>query len=161
MQLKFERFTEKHFHLWDKYLLQDSQVMKYVYDYKTGLKKLPYYVQHWATHGFGWYSVFYEEQFAGRVGLFWNDDEPPQVEIGYTLARAYWGKGIAKKSCEFLLKEFKQKNISKTIIAKIEIDNSSSVKLAKTLGFKLTKSDPVAIEGNSSKLHIFSLRLDE
>jgi ribosomal-protein-alanine N-acetyltransferase len=160
VNLTYERFTEKHFQLWDKHLLQDPKVMKYVYDYKTGLKKLPYYVTHWEKHGFGWYSVFYNNDFAGRVGLFWNDDNPPKVEIGYTLANLYWGKGIATDACNYLLREFKKRNICKTVIAKIELENIASIQLAKKLGFQLVNSNPVKIEGNSNELYIFNLDLD-
>lgn len=157
MNLRYERLSEQHFPLLEKHLFRDNEVMKFLYDYETGMKKLPYYVKHWDDHGFGWYSIFVGDEFAGRVGLFWNNSSPPEVEIGYTLRRAFWKKGIAEEACTFLLDEFRQLQISNIVVARIELENTASVYLAKKLGFKERNSKPVMIEGNPNSLYEYTL----
>jgi RimJ/RimL family protein N-acetyltransferase len=53
----------------------------------------------WQENGFGLWAVDVDGSFAGYVGLNRSDfDAPPYtptVEVGWRLARPYWGRGIA------------------------------------------------------------------
>ena len=53
-------------------------------------------VGHWHLRGFGMWGVFENDsgRFAGRVG-FHQPDGWPDFELGWTLGRAFWGKGYA------------------------------------------------------------------
>lgn len=55
-------------------------------------------VQHWITHGFGWWAVFERASgdFVGRGGIRRIELEGrDEVEVGYALLPAYWGRGLA------------------------------------------------------------------
>ena len=51
---------------------------------------------HWAKHGYGWWAV--EDKKNGDL-LGWNGlqhlPDTDETEIGYLLARPYWGRGLA------------------------------------------------------------------
>jgi len=56
---------------------------------------------HFDEHGYGLWVVEIDEMFAGFTGLAWAPfDAPftPAVEVGWRLARAYWGRGIASEA---------------------------------------------------------------
>ena len=69
-------------------------------------------IRHWDDHGIGLFSAVREEddQVLGRVGfLVWDAESwrhamlrPPrgktETEIGWTLGRAYWGRGYATEA---------------------------------------------------------------
>lgn len=63
-------------------------------------ERIAYLTRHWRDHGFGHWAV--EERstgtLVGRIGLLhhrdWRED-PDNVEVGWSLARAYWGRGLA------------------------------------------------------------------
>jgi RimJ/RimL family protein N-acetyltransferase len=63
-------------------------------------ERIAYLVSHWREHGFGHWAVEDRatESLIGRIGLLhhpdWRED-PDNVEVGWTLARAFWGRGLA------------------------------------------------------------------
>jgi RimJ/RimL family protein N-acetyltransferase len=55
-------------------------------------------VARWQAYGFGVWAVDVDGAFAGYVGLARSDfDEvfTPAIEVGWRLARPFWGRGIA------------------------------------------------------------------
>lgn len=50
----------------------------------------------WTNHGYGGWVIIdkADDQIFGRCSLTYHDDTG-DIELGYGLARAYWGKGIA------------------------------------------------------------------
>lgn len=57
-----------------------------------------YFVAHWEHEGFGPWAVEDAEtgRFLGRIGLLRHLDWPEEpVEVGWTLDRAVWGRGLA------------------------------------------------------------------
>jgi RimJ/RimL family protein N-acetyltransferase len=63
-------------------------------------ERIAYLVSHWHEHGFGHWAA--EERstgsLIGRIGLLHHPDWPEDldnVEVGWTLARAFWGRGLA------------------------------------------------------------------
>ena len=157
MDLRYEKFSLAHFSLWEEYLLKNHRVMAFVYSYATGVAKMPYYLSHRERYGFGWYSIFENSEFVGRVGLFWNNSSPAQVELGYTLREEYWGRGIATIASRFVIDEFFGLNIADEIVATIEDENIGSVQVAKKLGFVSSGNAEVFIEGNSRPLKLYRL----
>ena len=66
--------------------------------------------RHWERHGWGEWAV--EEraggELVGRVGFKYHPDftaDPCQVEIGWLLARRFWGRGYATEAAEMALAE--------------------------------------------------------
>ncbi len=61
---------------------------------------------HWAEHGFGLWAVDVDDSFAGFIGLAAATFEAsftPAVEVGWRLARPYWGRGLASEGARAAL----------------------------------------------------------
>jgi RimJ/RimL family protein N-acetyltransferase len=59
---------------------------------------------HWEEHGMGWWGVVPQgqEELIGWSGLQFLP-ETDEVEVGYLLSRAYWGKGLATEAAKAAL----------------------------------------------------------
>jgi RimJ/RimL family protein N-acetyltransferase len=134
----------------------DSEVMRYVGDGRPltrgeterSVKRM---IQRWEADGFGLFTTVRKEDGAviGRVGLLvWNADtwEPTtraesengrtEVEVGYTLGRAYWGQGYATEAAgavrDYALRELG----ADRLIALIIHGNTASENVARKLGLR-------------------------
>jgi ribosomal-protein-alanine N-acetyltransferase len=60
---------------------------------------------HWTAHGFGLLAITDREtgRLVGETGLHVLEDGP-DVEVGYTLARAAWGRGYATEAATAVLR---------------------------------------------------------
>jgi RimJ/RimL family protein N-acetyltransferase len=111
-------------------LCADAEVMRYV-DAWRRLAMLG----HWALRGYGMWVV--EElgsgAFVGRVGLH-NPEGWPEREVGWALARPYWGRGYAFEAATAALRvAFDMLGWSRaaSLIAPL---NLRSIRLAERLG---------------------------
>ncbi|OXS75499.1 GNAT family N-acetyltransferase [Lysinibacillus sp. KCTC 33748] len=74
-------------------------------------------------------------EIIGSCGFNSFDEESATAEIGYDIAKAYWGKGYAPECISALMDyAFTTLNITK-IEAKIEPGNSNSIKVVEKLNF--------------------------
>ncbi|AVK83391.1 GNAT family N-acetyltransferase [Lysinibacillus sp. B2A1] len=71
----------------------------------------------------------------GSCGFNSFDDENNTAEIGYELAKAYWGKGFAQESIAALIHYACTTLNIKKIEAKVEPANKNSIKLLEKLKF--------------------------
>ncbi|MGU3375772.1 GNAT family N-acetyltransferase [Chryseobacterium sp. M5A1_1a] len=62
-------------------------------------------------------------------------DNPAQIEIGYTLAENYWGKGLGTEVCKALLDHCLSLNYNKDIVAVTDLDNIGSQRILTKNGF--------------------------
>ncbi len=95
--------------------------------------------QHQATGaGFGWgITLRGEDRVLGGVSLHAWEQHHRRAEVGYDLARAYWGQGIGSEAVRAVLHfGFTQLNLNRIEAATIA-DNHESVKMLKKLGFTL------------------------
>jgi RimJ/RimL family protein N-acetyltransferase len=83
----------------------DAEVMRWVAggpvaDLATAEAAIQRFMAHQRTRGFGWWAVV--ERATGRLvgdaGLYSYEDRGPGVEVGYTLARHAWGRGLATEA---------------------------------------------------------------
>ncbi len=81
-------------------LYSDPEVVKYL---ATGVltkaevkQKLDLMVEHWQKHGYGVWALIHKTdgRFIGRCGIG-HFHELDAVELAYTLAKPYWGCGLA------------------------------------------------------------------
>ncbi len=85
------------------------------------------------------YSVIHKEssELIGYCGLLsWTIDNSQEIEIGYRLATAYWGKGLATEAARAVRDygwQFTQEN---GLICIIEPANHRSIRVAEKLGMK-------------------------
>src|SRR4051812_3515615 len=81
----------------------DAEVMRYIGNGKpqtTAQVKelLDDILAHWQKYGFGRWAVITKKQpqLIGLCGLSFLENTP-EVELGYLLAKAYWGQGLASE----------------------------------------------------------------
>ena len=83
-------------------IYSNSEVMKYlsegVRNREETAADLFQIIADWEKHAFGLWAVVNKEnnQLIGDGGLRFLR-ETPEVEVGYVLAKAYWGKGLASE----------------------------------------------------------------
>ncbi len=92
----------------------------------------------WAAHGFGTFAI--EEAatggFVGWSGVLRPFDWP-EHELGYALARPYWGKGYATEAGGSALAwAFGTLGLT-SLVSYIHPDNTASVRVAERLGARL------------------------
>jgi RimJ/RimL family protein N-acetyltransferase len=89
--------------------------------------------------GLGAWSIFARAEpatFLGYVHLIPIDDRGPDIEIGFRLTRATWGRGIAQEAAARAIAHGFEALRLKEIVAVIDPDNQRSRGLLVRLGFR-------------------------
>lgn len=127
----FERHAE---------ICADPNVMRFLGEGKaldrTGAwRHMAMLVGHWHLRGYGHWAV--EEKASGRlIGRigFYNPADYPGFELGWTLARDYWGRGYAtegaRRALDYAFDEMNRDHV----ISLIDPENKASIKVAERLG---------------------------
>jgi RimJ/RimL family protein N-acetyltransferase len=106
------------------------------------------FLGHWTLRGFGEWAV--EERstgtFVGRIGLQ-QPEGWPEVEVGWVLHPAHWGKGFATEGATVALDIAFARLRSKRVISMIHPDNAASIRVAERLGEK--RSAIILINGRT------------
>ena len=92
-------------------------------------------VGHWHLRGFGMWGVEELEtgRLAGRVG-FHEPDGWPEFELGWTIGRAFWGKGYATEAARAALRYAFLEMGRDHVISLIDPQNVRSIAVADRLG---------------------------
>jgi RimJ/RimL family protein N-acetyltransferase len=112
-------------------------------------------VRHWDDQGVGLFTVVRkeDEHILGRVGfLVWDAESwhhamirPPggrtETEIGWTLARPYWGRGYATEGATAARDWALQELGLRRLVSLIQRGNDASVRVARKLGERLERED--------------------
>jgi len=92
---------------------------------------------HWTLRGYGFWAM--EEKATGALvgrGGLWFPEGWPMLEVGWTLARAHWGKGYATELGRAALRiAFDQG--AEEVCSLIAAANVRSIRVAERLGEKL------------------------
>lgn len=123
-------------------LFSDDDIMKYsgteVYDPK---KQVEFYLKkiklmYKEKKGIRWAIINKESKaFIGDIGLYNIDFYSNNTEIGYTIEKNFWRKGVASECIKAIENfAFEILNMNR-IIAMIDSNNISSIKLSEKLGF--------------------------
>jgi RimJ/RimL family protein N-acetyltransferase len=92
-------------------------------------------IGHWVLRGFGMFAVIEPSTgaFVGRVGP-WEPEGWPDLEIGWTLRSAYWGKGYATEAASrciaYAFTELRRSHVVSLILA----ENRRSIRVAERIG---------------------------
>ena len=140
-RLILRMFREEDFEAYAK-LTADAEVMRFLggktFDRLEAWRHMAFLVGHWHLRGYGHWAV--EEKasgnLVGRIG-FLNPAEWPGFELGWTLAREYWGRGYATEGARRALKYGFDELDRPHIISLIHPDNNSSIRVAERLGEKV------------------------
>ncbi len=140
--------------LWALYC--DPQVTKYIPDvpktYDEARQELEWFLNgHPRRPELGlWATVLKENgEFIGRSGLLpWTIDGRDEVEVAYTISRAYWGRGMGTEVAQAILQYgFETLGLSR-LICLIEPENIASQHVAAKIGMRLEKKlDGIAGDG--------------
>jgi|SRR5436190_2896463 len=119
----------------------DPEVMRYLNKEGKPLSRLQswqhlaFLIGHWHLRGYGHWAV--EEKssgnLVGRIGFLYPA-EWPDLEIGWTLGREYWGKGYATEGASRAL-EYAFNDLDRAhVVSLIRPGNEGSIKVAERLG---------------------------
>jgi RimJ/RimL family protein N-acetyltransferase len=92
--------------------------------------------------GMGYWSIIAPEGFVGWVLLTPLDLHGPEIEIGWRLIRAAWGRGYATEAARPILHHALGTLRLFEVIADIDPANTASVKVARKLGFRPARDVP-------------------
>ena len=93
-------------------------------------------MRHVYPSGMGYWSIIAPEGFVGWVLLTPLDLHGPQIEIGWRLVRAAWGRGYATEAARPVLHHALSKLRLRQVIADIDPQNTASIGVACKLGFR-------------------------
>ncbi|MDQ3474231.1 MAG: GNAT family N-acetyltransferase [Acidobacteriota bacterium] len=146
VELETERLLLRQWRLEDfetyEKMCADEEIMRYIggkaLNCIEAWRHMAYLVGHWELLGYGHFAV--EEKasgkFAGRIG-FLNPAGWPAFEIGWTLAREFWGQGYAiegaRRALTYAFEELDQPHV----ISLIHPENKASIRVAERLGEKV------------------------
>ncbi|PQA90933.1 GNAT family N-acetyltransferase [Chryseobacterium shigense] len=138
-----QNFVIRHFLVeelqWFCDLFHDDEVTKYLpYRSPEQYKEMFHIALHDYTQGpFGRFGIFdaQNNDFIGMCLVRNFADRSGQVEIGYTLSKKYWGKGIATEVSRALIKYCLDNTLTNEIVAVTDLDNIGSQKVLEKAGF--------------------------
>ncbi len=91
------------------------------------------YLGQWALRGYGHFAVEAAGGFAGRIGI-WHPVDWPEPELGWTLARPFWGQGLATEAAacvrDWAFSQFGWDHL----VSYIDPENARSRRVADRLG---------------------------
>lgn len=100
------------------------------------------YLESYEKHGFGRYAAILKDtnEFIGYAGFAAKEiDGQPEVEIGYTLNKKFWGQGYATEAA-LACRDYAFDTLGlKRIVAIIYPDNAASINVAKKIGMEFAK----------------------
>jgi RimJ/RimL family protein N-acetyltransferase len=100
-------------------------------------------------------AIVVDGQLAGDIGQ-WIDADTDNPEVGYWIAREFWGRGVATKALAKFLEEIDQR----PIYAHVASDNVGSRRVLEKCGFALVgEANSFSAErGEETRELIFELR---
>ena len=127
-------------------ILGDPEVMRYsligVHDRPLIRQFIEQRLLSYLEPGFGLYAVINRQnrELMGYCGFFIQSIEHiKEVEIGYRLAKKYWGKGYATEAAKAVLEYGRKRFNFQRFVCSIDPQNSRSIRVAKKLGMELEK----------------------
>ena len=116
-----------------------TEYMEDLYSYEEEYKYQKAYIEYmYRFYGYGMWLVFDKEtkKLIGRAGLEHREELNGEVELGYAIAKPYWGRGYATEVCKAILSYAREELGFETIFSLIEPENLKSIHLAQKLGFQ-------------------------
>jgi RimJ/RimL family protein N-acetyltransferase len=148
-ELQTERLILRHFRAADidayASMCADADVMRYlsasgsVLSRGDAWRQMAMFVGHWELRGCGTWAVEEREghRFVGRVGLHFPEGWPDR-ELGWTLCRAFWGRGLATEAARAAADHAFRRLGWTHVISLIAPGNTRSIRVAERLGSRPT-----------------------
>jgi RimJ/RimL family protein N-acetyltransferase len=143
-RLLLRRFTRDDLDAWAE-INADADVMRYVGDGKPrsrdeSQRRLNAILDHWDRHGFGLWALVEKAsgELMGFCGLQYLDNTP-EIEVGYRLAKRFWGKGFATEAARASLRYgFETLGLDR-IVAVVQPENVASCRVIEKIGLRYVK----------------------
>lgn len=96
--------------------------------------------------GLGLMAVIFkaDDKYMGYCGLYPNFDNAggkDEAKLGFTLARSYWGRGLATEAGEALVRfGFGRLGLSR-IVSVVQVENAASLRVLEKLGFGVAATE--------------------
>lgn len=126
--------------LWALY--SDPEITKFIPDAPRTRQEAQEELE-WHMHGhpknpkLGLWATIHKPtgKFIGRCGLLpWTIDGANEIEVAYTIARAYWGQGLATEAAQAIREHaFDNLNLAR-LICLIDSENGASQRVAEKIG---------------------------
>ena len=135
----------------------DPEVMRYL---GTGVtlsrgeswRSIAGFLGHWHLRGYGMWAL--EEKasgtLVGRAG-FLNPEGWPGFELGWTLGRAYWGRGYATEAARRALAYAFEVLEKPRVISLIRPANEPSIRVAERLGMR--RAEEIELLGSAALVY--------
>jgi RimJ/RimL family protein N-acetyltransferase len=127
-------------------ILGDAEVMQFSIIGVHSKKQIKQFIEQrlisYMEYGFGLYAVVHKQnqELIGYCGFFIQSiEQQKEVEVGYRLARKYWGQGLATESAKAVVEYGQQRFNFQSFVCLIETENSRSIRVANKLGMTLEK----------------------
>ena len=123
-------------------ILSDPEVSKHtiqtIFDESSTRQFIKKCLSCYESHGYGPWALIHKES-EGLIGFCGISPEPVgeliEINLGYSLARHYWGLGLATESTRAVLTYVFGNRKFKSIIVIIEPEHSASKRVAEKTGF--------------------------
>ena len=94
-------------------------------------------VKHWNEYGFGLWAAITKPsgEFAGFCGLQ-HLDNTPEIEVGYRLAKRFWGMGLATEAARASLRFGFEELALDRIVAVVQPENVASCRVIEKIGLR-------------------------
>ena len=127
-------------------ILSDAEVMHYsiigVHDRQQIRQFIEQRLLSYLECGFGLYAIVHKQnrELIGYCGFFIQAiEQQKEVELGYRLAKKYWGQGLGTEAAKAVLEYGQQRFNFRRFICLIDPKNTRSINVAQKLGMKREK----------------------
>jgi ribosomal-protein-alanine N-acetyltransferase len=144
-RLRLRPFTLDDIDSYYRAVVSDPDVMRYLpgrvpRPYERTEPMIRFYMEHQAQHGFAFWAVIHqaEDRLIGHAGLQYIPNTP-EIEVGYALASAYWGQGLAPEAAHAALRYgFETLGLDR-IVAVAVPENAASQRVMLKIGMRYEK----------------------
>jgi [ribosomal protein S5]-alanine N-acetyltransferase len=139
-------------------LHQDAEVTRFLGGVKTveqSRENLEQWLAQYERYGFSKWAVVIRgsEEFIGRCGLSLEQIDGVDVwELGWTFARAYWGKGYATEAAQAAMEYSFRVLGQKRLVSLIRLGNVASVRVAEKIGMEYQRM----VQWNGIPAHMYA-----
>ncbi len=121
----------------------DAEVMRFIREPQNRAESVNWVKlvsSRWASDGIGFCAVIEKQtnEFVGWCGL-WRLKESGELELGYAIARYFWGRGFATEAARIFLEYAFEQLKPQKIVAVAEPENASSRRVMEKVGMKFVR----------------------
>lgn len=119
-------------------------------------------IGHWSLRGYGAWTVVRKSDgaYVGRVGMI-NPEGWPGLEIGWTLAKQFWGHGFATEAAAAAMRYAFLTQPVDHLISNIDPENTASQAVATRLGETKGARSALRISGKDYPIDVWAITRDQ